>query len=394
MGYFLFLTKSAFEDFKRNKIKTFLTSLGILIGVLSVVLLMAFGYGLKAYIEKEFETLGKNLVMVLPGSGFRGGGQGLIGGAQFDERDVLKVSRIKGVNMYTPVFSKSVKAEALGETEYANLIGANEQMFKIGSLEITEGVAFTNNDVRNKSKKIVIGSQIAEKLFGSNTEALGKTVRIQGQRFKVIGVLKKNGGMRADDDKNTIIPYTTAYSFNPNKKFFAMYIKVDDKNIEGVKKEIKDTLLKRYKEDDFSVTEQAELLSTINSIIGVVNLVLVAIGSISLLVGGIGIMNIMYATVTDRTKEIGIRRAIGATKQDVLLQFLSESVILSLLGGLLGLLIATGIVALIQPLFPATINLISVMVGFGISSLIGIFFGVFPARRAANLSPIEAIRYE
>lgn len=153
-------------------------------------------------------------------------------------------------------------------------------------------------------------------------------------------------------------------------------------------------LLERYKADDFSVTEQAELLSMINMIIGVLNTALIAIGSVSLIVGGIGIMNIMYATVTERTKEIGIRRAIGATKKDILFQFLTGAVMVSFLGGLLALIIATIIVILIQPIFPAVINTFSVVVAFGISSLIGIFFGVFPAKKAADLSPIEAIRFE
>lgn len=394
MNYFLFLIKSSFEDFKHNKVRTFLTSLGILIGVLSVVLLMAFGYGLKGFIEKEFESLGKNLVMVLPGSGFSGGGQGLVGGAQFDEKDVLRVSRVKGVLSIAPVFSKSVKVEASGKSERANLIGTNEQIFQTGGQEVVEGTTFTNTDTKKKSKKVVIGAKIAEELYGSEESGVRKSVRIQNQRFLVVGILKKKGGIASEDDRNIIIPYTASYSFNPDKTFFAIYAKVDDNNIEGTKAEIKKALLKKYKEDDFTVTESTELLGTINSIVGILNIVLIAIGSISLIVGGIGIMNIMYATVTDRTKEVGIRRSIGATRNDILLQFLSEAVILSLFGGFLGLAFATLVVVLMQPVFPAVINALSVFVGFGISSLIGIFFGVFPARRAANLSPIEAIRYE
>lgn len=394
MKNFIFLLKTSFDDLKRNKVRTFLTSLGILIGVLSVVLLMAFGLGLKGFIEKEFESLGKNLVMILPGSGFSGGGQGLIGGAQFDEKDVSKLSRIKGVNTIAPVFTKSVKVEGFGKSEKAGLIATNTEMFEAGALTIVDGEKFNNTDLKKRSKKVVIGSQIAEKLFESNNNALGKTVRIQNQRFLVIGVLKKKGGIASEDDKNIIIPYTASYSFNPGKKFFGIYAKVDDKNIASVKSEIKSTLLKRYKEDDFTVTEQAELLGTISSIIGILNGVLIAIGSISLLVGGIGIMNIMYATVTERTKEIGIRRAIGATKKDILYQFLSEALILSLFGGLIGLLIAFIIVTLIQPIFPAVINIFSVSAALGVSSFIGIFFGVFPANRAAKLSPIDAIRYE
>jgi len=168
----------------------------------------------------------------------------------------------------------------------------------------------------------------------------------------------------------------------------------DKDKVEEVKKKAEEVLLKRYDKDDFTVTEQSELLSTINQIFNIVNGVLVAIGSISLLVGGIGIMNIMYATVTERTKEVGIRRAVGATERDILNQFLAESILLSLFGGLLGLVLAFLIVLGIRAFFPASINLFSVVITLVISSGIGIFFGVFPARRAAKLPPIEAIRYE
>lgn len=192
------------------------------------------------------------------------------------------------------------------------------------------------------------------------------------------------------------MPYKTTFgSLNPNKSFFTIYLGVNsEENIELVKEKAEKILLKRYEEDDFSVTEQSEILSTVNQIFSIVNGVLIAIGSISLLVGGIGIMNIMYATVTERTKEIGIRRAIGATKSEILQQFLAESVVLSVLGGAMGLLLATLIVVIVRNFFPVAINVLAVVITFSVSSAIGIFFGVFPARRAANLSPIEAIRYE
>lgn len=397
MSFFVYLVKTSFDDLKRNNVRTFLTSLGIMIGVLSVVLLMAFGFGLKGYIEGEFESLGKNLIMILPGQGFAGGGQGLIGGVEFDEKDVLRLSRIKNVEQLAPYFTKTIKIEVGGKSEFSSLLATTAEAFKVTALDLDKGSFFTNADNEKKEKKVVIGATTAEKLFGTSEAAVGKTVRIQNQRFVVSGVLKKRGGGALGSDVNThsIIPYKSAFSLNPNKKFFAIYIKAKDANsIEELKAEIKRVLSRRYKEDDFSVTEQSELLGTINSIISILNLVLIAIGSISLIVGGIGIMNIMYASVTERIKEIGIRRAIGATKKDILLQFLSQSILLSLVGGLLGLVFAFIIVVLIQPIFPAVMNPFAVITGLGVSSGIGIFFGVFPARRAANLSPIEAIRYE
>lgn len=397
MNYIIYLIKSSLEDFRRNKVRTFLTSLGILIGVLSVVLMMAFGYGLKDYINKQFETLGKNLIMILPGSGFSsGGGQGLIGGAQFDEKDVLKIERIKDVKAVAPVFVKVIQAEANGKTERGNLMGTTANSFDIiMNSKLEEGVFFTDADVAKKKKAVVVGAQIAEKLFGGAKNAVGKTLRIQNQRFLIIGVLKKIGSIGADDDLNMFAPYTALLSQNPNKTFFAIYLKTaNDEVVPQVKEDIKKTLLRRYKADDFSVTEQAELLSTINMIIGVLNIALIAIGSIALIVGGIGIMNIMYATVTERTKEIGIRRAIGATKKDILFQFLSGAVMVSFIGGLFALILATVIVFLVQSIFPAVINAFSIIIAFGISSLVGIFFGVFPAKKAADLSPIDAIRFE
>jgi putative ABC transport system permease protein len=231
-------------------------------------------------------------------------------------------------------------------------------------------------------------------LFGGVEDVVGRTVRFDNLRFKIIGVIENTGDQ--EQDNSVIIPYKTTFgSMNPDKTFWTIYLGVEDEdNVEAVKAKAEEVLSKRYEEDDFSVTDQSELLSTVNQIFNVVNGVLIAIGSISLLVGGIGIMNIMYATVTERTKEVGIRRAVGATERDILLQFLTESVILSVFGGLLGLLLATLIVLGIRTVFPAAINLLAVIITFVVSSAIGIFFGVFPARRAAKLPPIEAIRYE
>lgn len=191
------------------------------------------------------------------------------------------------------------------------------------------------------------------------------------------------------------MPYKSAYVFNPDKKFVAIVVKAkNDTDLELLRTEINQKLLKRYKEDEFSVIQQAELLSAISSIFSIINSVLVAIAAISLIVGGIGIMNIMYVTVTERIKEIGIRRAIGATRKDIMYQFLAEAIILSLIGGLLGLFFSFIVVVLVQKVFPAYINLQSVIIALGVSSLIGIVFGVFPAKKAADLTPVEAIRYE
>lgn len=393
------LIKAAFIDFKRNKVRTILTSLGIMIGVLSVVMLIALGLGLKNYIQEQFESLGANLIMIMPGSGF-GGGEGtigagsFIGGTEFDEKDINNLSRIANVEYTVPLFFESIQAEAGGEEKFAYVMGVNEDYFSLMSPELLGGELFSKSDVQARAKVAVLGFTIAENLFETPEDAIGKTVRFSNQRFKIIGVTEKIGD--PEQDQSVIIPYKTTYgSMNPDKTFWAIYLGVEsESDIEDVKKEAEEVLLKRYEEDDFSVTEQSEILSTVNQIFTIINSVLVAIGSISLIVGGIGIMNIMYASVTERTKEVGIRRAVGATEKDILYQFLTESVILSALGGLTGLILASLIVLGIRSFFPAAINLLSVVLALGISSLIGVFFGVFPARRAAKLPPIEAIRYE
>lgn len=401
MNYFFSAIKYAFFDFSRNKGRTFLTSLGILIGVLSVVLLMAFGLGLKAYIKGQFESLGTNLLRVVPGKVLQGGGfragAGALGGIRFDERDIQKLKRIKDVKSVAPLFTKTVTVTVRKNSQLTDLYTSSADVFLALNVKAKEGVLFTKGDVEKRSKIAVIGPKLAVKLFGLETGALGKNIKIEGHSFKVVGVVEPKGGGFGGPDLDSLIymPYTTGFVFNADKKFLAIVIQSDsDTNLGQVKSDINTVLLKRYKPDDFSVIEQTEIINAIGSIFNIMNIVLVAIAAISLIVGGIGVMNIMYVTVTERIKEIGIRRALGARKIDILTQFLMESIILSLFGGFLGLLIAFIIVFFIQRIFPAYINAQAILLSLGVSTFIGVVFGVFPAKRAADLSPIEAIRYE
>lgn len=401
MKIIIYLIETALEDLKKNKGRTFLTSLGILIGVLSVVLLISFGVGLKNYIENQFDSLGTNIIIVLPGSvisngNFRSGARAL--SAKFDDTDTTKLMRIPNAEYVVPVYTKGITITSATESVPADIYASTVDIFPLRNLEALYGTLYTKSDNEKRSKKVVLGPKIARDLFASEEVAVGKTVRLEDQTFTIIGVLKEKGGGGfggPDFDSFAYIPHKSAIAFNPDKKFFAFYVKATrDDTIAQVKEDVRRTLIKRYKEDDFSVIEQTEILGIVTSIFGVMNTVLVAIGSISLLVGGIGIMNIMYATVTERIKEIGIRRALGATRKDILLQFLTEAVILSLFGAFLGLGLSMIIVILVQPYFPVGLDPWSVLIAISVSSVIGIFFGVFPARRAANLSPIEAIRYE
>jgi len=395
------LLLTTYANFKRNKVRTFLTSLGITIGVMSVVLLNALGLGLKNFLKEQFENLGSNMVMVMPGNAFNDEegvgnafGPGLIGGVSFDEKDYQNLDKIPEADYVVPVFFKSVTLEYNGIKQLGYIEGANQDIFPTVNLVPIAGRIYTKSDLQKKSKVTVLGFVVAEKLFDSPEQALGKTIKINTHRFKVIGVIEKKGD--GEMDNAAIVPYTSTFgNLNPDKTFFAIYLGVNNEdNISLVKEKAKNILEKRYDSEEFSVTEQTEILGTVNQIFTILNAVLVAIGSISLIVGGIGIMNIMYSTVTERTKEIGIRRAIGATQNDILFQFLSESVILSIFGGILGLSISGLIVLGIRTVFPAAINLLSVILAVGVSTLIGVFFGVFPAKRAAKLTPLEAIRYE
>lgn len=401
MNHFMFVLKSAFEDFSRNKGRTFLTSLGIVIGVLSVVILIAFGLGLKKYINDQFQSLGSNIIRVVPGQILRGGSFSSSSGMstiRFDSRDVLKLQRVKSASYVIPIVTRSLLVSIGKGTEPATLYASTQDIFLALNLKARYGNIFTKTDFEKRAKIAVIGPKIAAKLFGTEDAALGRIIKVDSQNFKVQGVLESKGGGGfggPDLDSFIYMPHTTAQVFNPDKKFYAIIVKSSqDVSIATAKDEIKTALLKRYKEDDFSVIDQAELLGAIEGIFGMLNTVLVAIAAVSLVVGGIGIMNIMYVTVTERIKEIGIRRALGARKADILLQFLVESVALSILGGLLGLGLAYIIVFFMQSFFPAYIDANSVMLALGVSSIIGVVFGVFPAKKAADLSPIDAIRNE
>lgn len=363
---------------------------------------MALGLGLKKFIQNQFESMGTNIVIAMPGKllseggGFsRGGG---MGGIKFDEKDLGLLKRVKNAEYVVPSFMKTVSVTGEGNTEIGTLEATTSDIFPMRNLTLKSGSYFEKQDLEKKSKKVVLGPKIADRIFNSSENAIDKTVKIQNQGFKVVGVLKAKGGGGLggpDFDSYIYLPYSSALSFNPDKTIYSISIKAGSKEaIPEIKTEMKSLLMRNYKEDEFSIIEMTEILNAVSSIFAILNSILVAIAAISLLVGGIGIMNIMYVSVMERVREIGIRRAIGATGRDILAQFLAEAIILSLIGGFLGLLLSYISVLIIQSFFPAYIDQTAVLLALGVSSFIGILFGVFPARRAAGLSPIEAIRYE
>lgn len=395
MKFTLYLNEGIRDLFK-NKGRTFLTSLGIIIGVYSVVLLLSFGEGLKVYINQQFESLGSNLIYVLPGK-ISGGGQGLLGGRKFTTTDFQRLrSRLSNAKV-VPATTKNVSIETPSKTESISVAGSTVDFFTIRNLTLRDGRYFSRSDEASGRKVVVLGPKIAEKLFGSRNP-VRQTVKIQGLRFLVVGITQSKGGGGLggpDIDNYAFIPYRTAWVLSNDKTFLTFYIRPPDKeSIPSIVEKTKTILLKNYKEDEFSVATQDELISTISGIFAVVNSVLVGIAAISLLVGGIGITNIMFVTVSERTKEIGIRRAVGAQESNILLQFLTQSILLTTLGGGLALLLAFLTNLVVNRFFPATITPAGMGLAFGVSFVIGVVFGVLPARKAAKMAPVTAIRYE
>jgi putative ABC transport system permease protein len=387
----LFYFNQGISDLFKNKGRSFLTSLGIIIGVYSVVLLLAVGEGLKVYISNQFESIGSSLIYVLPGK-ISDGGAGMVSGKKFAQNDYLRLRKGLPTSVVVPANTNSTTLESLTEKKSAVIVGSTREIFATLNCNPEKGRVFSKSEEVSGRKVVVLGAKIAEKLF-NKSNPVNQILKIRDLRFKVVGVIEKKG--TSDLDDHVFAPYKTVQVMNNDKTFMAFYIKPPTKeDTVVVAEKTKRILLKTYEADDFSVSTQEELLRTISCILNILNIGLAGIAAISLLVGGIGITNIMYVTVTERTKEIGIRRAIGATQKDILFQFLVQSVLLTTLGGVLALLLAFASALALYSFFPVTITQVGICLGFFVSFFIGVIFGVLPALKAAKLSPVEAIRYE
>lgn len=389
---------------KVNKLRSFLTSLGIIIGVASVVILLAIGSGLKLYITQQFEALGSNLIIVFPGEFVQQGAnysltqEAAFFDYKFTSQDVQNLKKrltdIKGV---APMIRKAARAKYNKEEKTVLSVGTSANYIILRQTEIEKGRFFQSSEVKNAKKVVVLGHKIAQDLFGP-TNPLGKQITLADYKFKVIGIAEKKGqgtGMGMNIDELIYLPVTTAQKIFDLTKYNAILIGAkNEKAIPALKKQVKRILITRLDEDDFSVVETEEILKTIQNVLGVFSAALGGIAAISLLVGGIGIMNIMFVSVTERTREIGLRKAVGAKPKDILLQFLCESVVLSIGGGIVGLILAWLATKILNRFFPAQITYWSVLLAFFVSTGVGVFFGVFPARKAAKLDPIDALRYE
>jgi len=393
-----------------NKLRSFLTMLGIIIGVGSVIVMISLGQGVANATKESIRKMGTNVMTVVPQSMMRGGvSQGL--GTQQN----LKLSDVDYVKRYSPsVKSVAPEYRGSGQMKFQNqntrtsVYGSTPEYFEIRNLPLADGKYFTDADVKAKAKVVVLGDSVRETLFGS-LQAVGKHVKINGQNFKVIGVIRKRGGggFRNADDQVTV-PISTALLRLFGSEFInSMSVQaVSEGKMLAAEEEVVRAIAKAHRqqpneEPDVRVFNQADMLETANQQSGFLTMLLAGIALVSLVVGGIGIMNIMLVSVTERTREIGVRKAIGAKRKDVLYQFLIESVTLSLAGGVIG--IGTGIgvsLWMARPQdeggfgFPMLLSPGPMIVSFCFAALVGIFFGIYPAMKASRLDPIVALRYE
>lgn len=391
-----------------NKARSALTILGIVIGISSVIAMVAIGQGAQNSIESSIQSIGSNLIIVTPGAQ-RGVGAQVSAGrgsAQtLTQEDATAIgSDISGVGAVSPEIAKRYQVTAKGKNTNTQVTGTAAVYPQVRNLEIDEGNYISDQNIRNYDKVAVLGPTTRDDLFGVGSEALGQTIKINKIQFKIIGITKAKGGTGFTNSDDAIyVPISTAARFLAGNNYLtSIYVQAQDASVlAGVQQQISDLLLTRHKISnpllaDFSVLNQADIVATASSVTGTMTLLLAAIAGISLLVGGIGIMNMMLTTVTERTREIGLRKAIGAKKQDISRQFLAEAVMLTFLGGLIGVALGWLIATVVSQFMhiAASVSWSSVILAFGVSAGIGIVFGYYPARRAAGLNPIEALRYE
>ncbi len=401
------LIKIALKALNNNKMRCFLTMLGIIIGVGAVIAMLAIGQGSKNSIRSQISEMGSNMIMIFPGGDKRGGVR-----QSSDDMQTLKpedyeaiASQASTVSYITPTVNSPGQCGNGNNNYPSQAQGVNTQFLDIRQRRVSDGEMFTEEDVRTAAKVCVLGKTLVDNLFPDGTNPVGKIVRFGKIPLTVIGVLEEKGynTMGQDQDDLALLPYTTVM-----KRMLAVdYLQgiqasaVDEERTQETIAEITDILRTQHKlrdedEDDFTIRSMQELAEMISSTSSMLTVLLAAVASISLLVGGIGIMNIMIVSVTERTREIGLRMSIGATGRDIMMQFLIEAVIISVTGGVLGILLGASATWLISAVahWPVQIDISSVILSFVVCTVIGIIFGFYPAAKAARLDPIEAIRYE
>ena len=401
------LFKIAIRALANNKLRAFLTMLGIIIGVASVIAMLAIGQGSKRSIQKQISEMGSNMIMIHPGGEMRGGVR-----QDPSSMQTLKLENYETLRdecVYLSAISPNVSASGQlisGANNYPSSVsGVNIGYLDIRQLKIEQGEMFTEEDIRTAAKVCVIGSTIVENLFPDGTDPIGKVIRCNQVPLRVVGVLESKGynSMGMDQDDVVLAPYSTVMKRLLAQTYlsgvFASAL-TEDMTEEAVD-EITNILRREHKlkeqdDDDFTIRTQQELSSMLNTTTDLMTTLLACIAGISLVVGGIGIMNIMYVSVTERTREIGLRMSVGARGIDILSQFLIESVLISITGGLIGVILGCGASFIIKTVanWPVFIQPWSVLLSFAVCTFTGVFFGWYPAKKAASLDPIEALRYE
>ena len=400
----------ALQGLTANKLRSFLTMLGIIIGVGSVIVMVSLGQGVANATQASIRKMGTNVMSVYPASQMRGGvSQGLGSQQTLKMEDVEVIEKgCPSVKAVAPESSRSCTVKFQNQNTRTSVVGSSPVYFEIKNLPIAQGKGFTDADVKRKAKVAVLGDAVRETLFGS-LQPVGKYVKVNGQSFQVIGVVAKRGasGWRSPDDQITV-PISTAMLrvFGVNYLGGMSVQAVSENKMIAAQDEVESALRRAHKlrpdePSDVRVFNQADMLETANQQTGFLTMLLAGIALVSLIVGGIGIMNIMLVSVTERTREIGIRKAIGAKRKDILYQFLIESVTLSLVGGIIGIGTGVGVsLWMARPNdeggfgFPMLLSPGPMIVSFCFSALVGIFFGIYPAMKASRLDPIEALRYE
>ena len=401
------LFKIALRALANNKLRAFLTMLGIIIGVASVIAMLAIGQGSKKSIQQQISEMGSNMIMIHPGGDMRGGVRQDASSMQtlkIEDYEALRTQCSLLANI-SPNVSSSGQLIAGANNYPSSVSGVSIDYLGIRQQKISEGEMFTEEDIRTSAKVCVIGKTIAENLFPNGINPIGKTIRCNQIPFRVIGVLESKGynSMGQDQDEVVLAPYTTVMKRLLAQTYIgSIYASAQSEDLtEDAVNEIGEVLRKQHKlmptdTEDFNIRTQQELSSMLNTTTDLMTTLLACIAGISLVVGGIGIMNIMYVSVTERTREIGLRMSVGARGLDILSQFLIEAVLISITGGLIGVIFGCGASYIIKYVahWPIYIQPWSVLLSFAVCTVTGIFFGWYPAKKAADLDPIEAIRYE
>ena len=396
--------KLAIITLRANKLRSLLTMLGIIIGVSSVILLISIGSGLKGYITGQLQGLGSNSLYVVPGNLELKPGGGGSGGTPGAGTASLKFT----LAQYHELIQKGITFQAVmgysenngtvsyaGKSKTLQVAGVGYQYPEVRNQYPIQGTFFNATQQEAGKKVIVLGKTVADNLFG-NEDPTGKKITLSDNKFTGLGVLEKKGAFGSVDmDNQVFIPFTTAMTTFDVDRVQSFWIQAKDNiPLDQVKAEIKKILLRTLKQDDFSVLDTGSIISVISQVLGVLTIALAGIAAISLIVGGIGIMNIMLVSVTERTKEIGLRKAVGATPKIIMIQFLIESTVISVAGGIIGIILGAGGSLAMKSFLPTSVSFWSILLAFSVSVIIGVVFGVLPAGRAARLNPIQALRYE